>query len=345
MGIFWLLKPVAYFTVPFGLLCSVSTSQAIPTPIRYCLRAGIYLVAIAAASLSGIVVGIPLNLVGQRFNVNYCVARIFYYIASRALDITVEIEGEQYLDERPAILVVNHQSMVDLLFVGRTFPFRTAIMAKKSLQFTPLGPFMYMSGSVFVDRGNSVRARQSLEAAAASIKSQKVGLWVFVEGTRNLAEKTDLLPFKKGAFHLAIQAQIPIIPVIAENYWNIYHAGVFETGKIKVKVLPPIPTTGLSASDVSDLTLRTREAMLGTLKAISTAPTAAVKNIPQKELSPTPQPEPRKPAPTPRAAAPLRMSASKESLASSSSGAHGSRESGAETEEDEGMVLVGRPRD
>jgi lysophosphatidate acyltransferase len=109
------------------------------------------------------------------------------------------------------------------------------MMAKKSLQFSPLGPFMFMSGSVFVDRGNSASARRSLEAAAATIKSEKVGLWAFVEGTRNNAEIPDLLPFKKGAFHLAVQGQIPIVPVVAENYWNMYHSGHFGTGKIKVK--------------------------------------------------------------------------------------------------------------
>lgn len=68
----------------------------------------------------GIVCAVGMSIVGERFNVNFVVARSFYNLASRAVDIKVEIvEGEQYLDTRPAVLVANHQSMVDILLLGR----------------------------------------------------------------------------------------------------------------------------------------------------------------------------------------------------------------------------------
>jgi lysophosphatidate acyltransferase len=119
MGLLWLLRPLAYFTVPFGLLASASTSQDIPPVVRYYLRAGLYLVTMGMVALSSALVAVPLNIAGQRFNVNWVVARTFYTVASRVMNITVEIEGEEYLEERPAILVCNHQSMVDILFVGK----------------------------------------------------------------------------------------------------------------------------------------------------------------------------------------------------------------------------------
>jgi len=115
------------------------------------------------------------------------------------------------------------------------FPQKASIMAKKELQWTPLGPWMFMSGAIFIDRGNSSRAQESLAAAGEKMKSKGISLMMYPEGTRHNQEEPSLLPFKKGAFHLAVQAGIPIVPVICENYWRIYHKSVFDTGTIKLR--------------------------------------------------------------------------------------------------------------
>lgn len=108
-------------------------------------------------------------------------------------------------------------------------------MAKQSLQYTPLGPFMTMSGAVFVDRGNSASAVRSLVAAGELMRARRISLWMFPEGTRTSSAAADVRPFKKGGFHLAVQAGLPIIPVVTENYWRMYRRGVFDTGVIKVR--------------------------------------------------------------------------------------------------------------
>lgn len=109
-------------------------------------------------------------------------------------------------------------------------------MAKKEIQFVPmLGPFMTLSGAIFIDRGNSVKAQQSLNNAGEAMKARGTSLFMFPEGTRHNAPKAGLLPFKKGAFFLAVQAGIPVVPVVVENYWKFYHKGVFGAGTIKVK--------------------------------------------------------------------------------------------------------------
>jgi len=126
-----------------------------------------------------------------------------------------------------------------------------------------------MSGAIFVDRGNSAKAHKSLEAAAEEMKREGISLMMYPEGTRHNEEVPTLLPFKKGAFHLAVQAGLPITPVVCENYWRYYHKGVFGTGIIKVRVLPPIPTSGLTVADVTDLSTRVREKMLVALRDIS----------------------------------------------------------------------------
>ena len=116
------------------------------------------------------------------------------------------------------------------------FPKQASIMAKKSIKWNPaLGLFMRLSGTVFVDRGNSAKAQRSLEEAGEGMKARRTSLFIFAEGTRHIEETPNLLPFKKGAFHLAVKGGIPIIPVVCENYWRLYHKGVFGSGTIKVK--------------------------------------------------------------------------------------------------------------
>ena len=65
---------------------------------------------------------------------------------------------------------------------------------------------------------------------------QQVSLWIFPEGTRSLAADPILLPFKKGAFHLAVQAQVPIVPVVCENYHRLFDGKTrMESGNLKIK--------------------------------------------------------------------------------------------------------------
>lgn len=109
-------------------------------------------------------------------------------------------------------------------------------MAKKELQWVPLlGQFLQFSGAIFVDRGNSAQAIRSLTAAGETMKARNQSIWLFAEGTRSMRPYHDMLPFKKGAFHLAVNAQVPIVPVVVENYYKLYRQGVFESGVIKVK--------------------------------------------------------------------------------------------------------------
>jgi len=251
------------------------------------------------------------------------------------------------------------------------FPKQASIMAKKSIKWNPiLGLFMTLSGTVFVDRGNSAKAHRSLEAAGEGMKARRTSLFIFPEGTRHSEEVPDLLPFKKGAFHLAIKGGIPIVPVVCENYWRLYHKGLFGTGTIKVKgtqfrfwyytiadceantnlhmvtVLPPIPTAGLSIEDVSALATRVRDQMLTTLREISvTVPsekpplTEVLGDAASTEGTPTPT-IPSEPTHRVEPSEPVDVASTTSSRVLQKDGS----ENGTETEEDEGMVLVGHPK-
>jgi lysophosphatidate acyltransferase len=114
-------------------------------------------------------------------------------------------------------------------------PLQVSIMAKQSLRWSPLGLFMSLGGTIFVDRSNSAAAVRSMRAAGEGMRTRCTSLIMYPEGTRTSQEVPGIIPFKKGGFHLAIQAGIPIVPVVTENYWRLYHKGVFESGTIKVR--------------------------------------------------------------------------------------------------------------
>ncbi|KAF7301094.1 1-acylglycerol-3-phosphate o-acyltransferase [Mycena indigotica] len=342
-----LLSLLAYASVPLIAL------QYIPSG-RNLTRRVAYVVSMSLCGLMGLPYLVVMLPVGQRYSVHWAVARTFYYVAGAIFGLRVEIEGEEYLRDTndggalPAILMANHQSMLDILPVGGTMPKRASIMSKKSLQYTPLGPFMLLSGAVFVDRGNSASALRSLDLAVQKMRENRLSLWLFPEGTRHSTEAPTLLPFKKGGFHLAIQSGLPIIPVVFENYWHLYHKGVFDSGVIRVKVLPPIKTTGLTVADIPDLCTRVREQMLTTLIDISRkvpSPSQEAKDSTSSTLI-TGQPDDAAvdAANAPKDATPtVPVVPSHESLASLVSGSNTTASTGGGETEDEDMVVVKRP--
>ncbi|KAF8559158.1 1-acylglycerol-3-phosphate O [Imleria badia] len=281
------VKPLAYISLPILLFRSIAKTSPVG---RYYWRVTIFLGSLAVVSTWGIVVAVGMTLVGRRHDVNYVVARTFYNLVSRVLEIEVEVDGEDYLQTRPAVIVGNHQSMLDILYLARMFPPKASIMAKRELQWTPLGPWMYMSGAIFIDRGSSTKAHKSLEVAGEEMKREGISLMMYPEGTRHNEEVPTLLPFKKGAFHLAVQAGLPVIPVVCENYWRLYHNGVFGAGVIKIRVLPPIHTAGLTVADVADLAIHTREQMLATLRDISVKAEREEDDKPKDQHESTPEP-------------------------------------------------------
>ncbi|KAG8720453.1 1-acylglycerol-3-phosphate O-acyltransferase [Ceratobasidium sp. 395] len=255
----YLLKPLAYLSLPALLLRYLSERSPV---VKYYVRLGTYLSTLGVLSVWGVFVSLGMTAIGQRFDINWVVARSFYITAGRMMGIDFKVEGEEHMDIPSAIFIGNHQSMI--------FPKKCSIMAKKELQWAPLlGQYMSLSGAVFVDRSNNKDALKALAAAGEDMKSKGVSLWVFPEGTRSSSEASNMLPFKKGAFHLAVQAGVPIVPVVCENYWRLYRKGTLEEGTLRIRVLPPISTAGLTPADVTELAERTREQMLDVLREIS----------------------------------------------------------------------------
>lgn len=110
-----------------------------------------------------------------------------------------------------------------------------------------------------------------MAGAAEQMTKHNQSVYMFPEGTRSYYKEPGLLPFKKGAFHLAVQAGVPVVPVVVQCYSHVLHlkSWTFKGGDIKVKVLKPIETKGLTAADVEDLTRDTREKMLKEVVALT----------------------------------------------------------------------------
>lgn len=225
-------------------------------------------------SFFGAFASIVLTLLGKQQIAQWFVGRSFLYAMRYTTGVEFVIDDPKNIlgTTRPAVFVGNHQTELDVLMLGTMFPKYCSITAKASLKKTPfLGWFMTLSGSIFIDRKNSKDAREAMKGAADEIKSKRQSVYMFAEGTRSYSKEPDLLPFKKGAFHLAVQAGVPIVPCVVANYSHVLFVKdlVFNAGKIPVKILDPIPTANLTSADVDELTRTTRELMMSELISVT----------------------------------------------------------------------------
>lgn len=162
------------------------------------------------------------------------------------------------------ILVANHQNSLDIIGIvchWKLFHPCVPVMKKWFLYSGPVGALCWLSGSVFVDRENSQRGRQALNAKLRDVSEGKLSLFVFPEGTRNAGPK--MLPFKKGAFYMAIQCQVPIVPVVFSRYSSFFDAKkkIYNSGDITMTVLPPVSTQGLDTEKVTEVAQKVQDIM------------------------------------------------------------------------------------
>lgn len=203
-------------------------------------------------------VAIPLSILksGGRDIENMRIIRSLVRHVKYYLGLRFEVSGWEHLQaDGPYVIISNHQSSLDVLGVMEVLPDRCTMIAKKELIYAgTVGLVCWLGGIVFINRKKTSDAKSVMADAAQTMLDENIRLWVFPEGTRN--QKGDLLPFKKGAFHLAVQAQAPIIPIVFSSYSNFYlrKEKEFKSGIITLKILPKIETKGLSSDDVSALT-------------------------------------------------------------------------------------------
>jgi putative phosphoserine phosphatase/1-acylglycerol-3-phosphate O-acyltransferase len=234
-------------------------------------RPGIVPVVRTAAALGGIAttlgVGLGLGVLNRsrRTAVNY-VATVAPEVALALAGVDVAVAGEEHLwSARPAVFVFNHQSSFDVIVISRLLQRDFTGVAKAELAHDPrFAPLAALAGVAYVEGGNSAQSRAALAPVVEKLRSG-ISLAMAPEGTRSATPT--LGRFKKGAFSIAVEAGVPVVPVVIRNAGEILWRAslVARPGTVDVAVLPPVPTGGLGPGDVDELSDRVREQFLATL--------------------------------------------------------------------------------
>ena len=158
---------------------------------------------------------------------------------------------------RPYVAVSNHESYADIFLISH-LPWEMKWISKETMFKIPLfGWMMQMAGDIKLRRGERASTVAAMTAARDRL-AKRVSVMIFPEGTRS--RDGELLPFKDGAFRLAIEAGAPILPLVVAGTRNAMAKGTFrfQPARARVQVLPPIETTGMTLDDVASLKERTR---------------------------------------------------------------------------------------
>ncbi len=124
------------------------------------------------------------------------------------------------------------------------------------------GQLYWITGNILIDRANRSKAVGTIGQVVDKIKKNKVSVWMFPEGTRSRGR--GLLPFKTGAFHAAIGAQVPIVPIVCSSTDKV-KLNRWDNGVVIVEVMKPIATVGLEKEDVRKLLTQSRKMMAAKL--------------------------------------------------------------------------------
>ena len=168
---------------------------------------------------------------------------------------------------RPYVVISNHESFVDMLLISH-LPWEMKWLSKESIFKIPgVGWLMQMAGDIRLVRGD----KQSIVAAMRGCDDRlkkRTSVMLFPEGTRT--RDGNLGEFKDGAFRLAIDHQVPILPLVVNGTYEALQAGSWKMNPTdaEVRVLAPIPTEGLTKKDVPELRERVRKIIADELAAM-----------------------------------------------------------------------------
>ncbi|WP_159714894.1 1-acylglycerol-3-phosphate O-acyltransferase [Blochmannia endosymbiont of Camponotus nipponensis] len=159
------------------------------------------------------------------------------------------------------IYIANHQNNYDMITAACVVRPRTIIVGKKNLLWIPFfGQLYWLCGNILINRSQSIRSHTTLLQIAKVIKARDISIWVFPEGTRSAGR--GLLPFKIGAFHAAISARVPVVPVCVSNISNKkIKLNRWSNGLVIIEIMDPIYTQKYEPNKVRDMTQYCYEVM------------------------------------------------------------------------------------
>jgi len=192
---------------------------------------------------------------------------LFADTACALTGVELDIVGEENAwKARPCVFVFNHQSQADVLILPSLLRRDLAGVGKKEIGNVPiLGKLMQFGGTVLIDRENTASAKDAMKPLVDVMLKEGRSVCIAPEGTRSTS--TSLGRFKKGAFHLALQAGVPIVPIVIHNAIDVAPRGqfVFKPATVKVTVLPPVDTSSWSATNMDEQVHDVRDMFLNEL--------------------------------------------------------------------------------
>jgi putative phosphoserine phosphatase/1-acylglycerol-3-phosphate O-acyltransferase len=211
---------------------------------------------------------------------------VFGDYAAALVGLRLNVKGEHNIwAKRPAVFVFNHQSKADVIITAKLLRRDIAGVGKKELKQYPLiGQILEFAGVVFIDRQNSASAIEAMAPLVDAMRFEGKSVVIAPEGTRTISPR--LGPFKKGAFHLAMQAGVPVVPIVIHNAIDVAPKGefVFRSATVDVEVLPPIDTSDWRGRTMNKHVAEVRQQFLRVLKQEDNS--APVQNQPQTEIEP-----------------------------------------------------------
>ncbi len=181
------------------------------------------------------------------------------------LELAPEVERE-FATRRARVLTFNHASTLDLFVGAALTPEGTVTVVKKELRYIPfVGQILYLLDVVLLDRQDRKEATGALRALGERLRQGRHTVMIAPEGTRSLDGR--LGPFKRGPFHLAIEAQVPIVPIVFEGCERLCPRFAWSTdpGVVVIRALPEVATAGLDAADAAALAESLRQTYLQAL--------------------------------------------------------------------------------
>ena len=181
-------------------------------------------------------------------------------------NIRIDVLGEEHTTHRPAVFFINHQStLIDAMITSRVVQRGFTVVAKAEVKKIPvLAQLLTLADVAFLDRANTAKAISAMQPAVDKLRAG-VSIVMAPEGTRSLTPRVGV--FKKGGFHLARDAGVPIVPIVIRNAGEIMwrNAKVAQEGTIEVVVHEPVPTANWTRDDIDEWAPRMRQLYVDTL--------------------------------------------------------------------------------
>ena len=227
---------------------------------------------VTANTLTWASLSCALGLLGQRDLINRRIMRRWCAGICDGLGLVRELRGAHLLETTPqAVLVANHQSLMDIIVIGSYLRRDHRWLAKSSLFHVPLmGWHLRLAGHVPVHRGTKRERNRDVQGRVQAVVEEGASLLFFPEGTRS--RDGQLQPFKRGAFVAAVATGLPVLPIVVRGTGDLMRRGSLDLSswgarRCEVTVLPPHrpPEAGTPAERADALRERTHDAMRAAL--------------------------------------------------------------------------------